>query len=164
MSSDVMNDILELTVASELSKLREQRPELKRLTQSSYDAALNPAEPRNFSPMERAALAGRMARLWKSSELAAHYDDLLQSQGGDAFYVSVSNPELQIEGATHRQQAIIRHVDLITLKPKQATRSDIDKLDAAGLDDRDIVTLANLIAFVNYQILVASGLRMLRDN
>ena len=32
------------------------------------------------------------------------------------------------------------------------------------LDDADIVTLAGIIAFVNYQVLVVAGLKMLRDN
>ncbi|UXN58686.1 hypothetical protein N8E88_11940 (plasmid) [Phyllobacterium zundukense] len=52
----------------------------------------------------------------------------------------------------------------MTLSPKDATRANIEKLTAAGLDDRDIVTLAGLIAYVNYQVLVVAGLKMLRDN
>ena len=50
------------------------------------------------------------------------------------------------------------------VSPKEATRANIEKLTTAGLDDRDIVTLAGLIAFVNYQVLVVAGLKMLRDN
>jgi uncharacterized protein YciW len=38
----------------------------------------------------------------------------------------------------------------------------VERLIAAGLDDRDAVTLAGLIAYVNYQIRVVAGLRMLR--
>ncbi|MNL31175.1 hypothetical protein D3C87_1529500 [compost metagenome] len=52
----------------------------------------------------------------------------------------------------------------MTKNPKAATRENIEKLYAAGLDDRDIVTLAGIIAFVNYQVLVVAGLKMLRDN
>ena len=59
---------------------------------------------------------------------------------------------------------MLAHVDLVTLKPKEATRANIEALYAVGLDDRDIVTLAGLIAFVNYQVLVVAGLKMLRDN
>ncbi len=52
----------------------------------------------------------------------------------------------------------------MTLTPKNATRENIEKLYAVGLDDRDIVTLAGLIAYVNYQVLVVAGLKMMRDN
>jgi uncharacterized protein YciW len=52
----------------------------------------------------------------------------------------------------------------VTKNPKAATRDNIALLYAAGLDDRDIVTLAGIIAFVNYQVLVVAGLKMLRDN
>ncbi len=41
-------------------------------------------------------------------------------------------------------------------------RSADDTARAVGLDDRDAVTLAGLIAYVNYQIRVVAGLRMLR--
>lgn len=164
MLIDVNNDILGLSPTSELSMLREKRADLKRLTQSSYEAALHPDEPRNFSYAERAALAARMARLWRSKEVAAHYDDLLRKEGVNELLAAISNPETRPQGASDRSKAIIRHVDLVTVTPKQAKRSDIEALYAVGLDDRDIVTLANLIAFVNYQILVVSGLRMLRDN
>lgn len=66
--------------------------------------------------------------------------------------------------ADPRLDAMLAHVDLVTLSPKEATRANVEKLSAAGLDDRDIVTLAGLIAFVNYQVLVVAGLKMLRDN
>lgn len=78
--------------------------------------------------------------------------------------MSIANPGNGAEGADTRLVAILAHVDLVTLSPKEATRANIEKLTAAGLDDRDIVTLAGLIAFVNYQVLVVAGLKMLRDN
>ncbi|MEP7456223.1 CMD domain protein [Phyllobacterium sp. SB3] len=164
MTIDVVDHILGLTGSPDLAALRGQRADIRRLTESSYEAALHPGEPRNFSYAERAALAGRMARLWKSHELAAHYDGVLHKQDGDAASLRISDPENPLDGATDRLKAIIRHVDLVTLTPRQAEKSDIGLLYAAGLDDRDIVTLAGLIAFVNYQILVMAGLRMLRDN
>ncbi|MGH6859885.1 MAG: CMD domain protein [Phyllobacterium sp.] len=164
MTIDVVDDVLGLAGSSDLAALRDQRADIKRLTQSSYEAALHPREQGKFSYAERAALAGRMARLWKSHELAAHYDNVLHKQAGDEASLRISDPEKPLDGATDRLKAIVRHVDLVTLTPRQAEKADIGRLYAAGLDDRDIVTLAGLIAFVNYQILVTAGLRMLRDN
>ncbi|MBP1883905.1 CMD domain protein [Sinorhizobium mexicanum] len=158
---DVIDTVLGLERFPDLKALRQQRAKLKHLTQTSYEAALRPAEPRNFSYGLRAALAARIAALWKSEELAAHYRALLD--GEDAETRALADPASGATGNA-RLAAILAHVDLVTLSPKEATRGNIEKLAAAGLDDRDIVTLAGLIAFVNYQVLVATGLKMLRDN
>lgn len=161
---DVIDAVLGLDKFPDLLKLREQRAKLKHLTQTSYEAALRPAEPRNFSNAFRAALAARMANLWKSAELADHYKALLASEGAAPELEAIIDPSFRPAESDLRLSAIIAHTDLVTLAPKEATQANIARLAAAGLDDRDIVTLAGLIAFVNYQILVVAGLRMLRDN
>ena len=159
---DVIDAALGLDRLPDLKALRERRPNLKHLSQTSYEAALRPAQSGNFSYAFRAALAARMAALWKSEELVAHYGILIE--GEDAEARKLADPEFVAPEGDARLAAILAHVDLVTLSPKQATRANIDRLYAAGLDDRDIVTLAGLIAFVNYQVLVVAGLKMLRDN
>ncbi|MGV8938285.1 MAG: CMD domain-containing protein [Allorhizobium sp.] len=161
---DVIDTVLGLDKHPDLLKLREQRGKLKQLTQTSYAAALLPADPRNFSQGLRAALAARISSLWTSAELTEHYKNLLAGQDAATELALLADPAHQPDGTDARLAAITAHVDLVTLSPKEATRANIDKLSAAGLDDRDIVTLAGLIAFVNYQVLVVAGLKMLRDN
>jgi CMD domain protein len=161
---DVIDKVLGLSPSSPLMALREQRAKLKHLTQTSYVAALHPTDPRNFPYAERAAIAARMAALWNSAELAAHYTELAEAEGADGDVASIAQPGWTPGDETGRLFAILRHVDLVTKNPKAATRDNIALLYAAGLDDRDIVTLAGIIAFVNYQVLVVAGLKMLRDN
>jgi CMD domain protein len=161
---DVIDKVLGLSPSSPLLALRAQRAKLKQLTQTSYVAALRPAEPRNFSYAERAALSARMAGLWNSTELVAHYRELAATEDADEEALSIADPAWRPSHETGRLFAVLRHVDLVTRNPKEATRDNIEKLYSAGLDDRDIVTLAGLIAFVNYQVLVVAGLKMLRDN
>jgi len=163
-TTDVIDAVLGLGPDSDLLKLRERRGKLKHLTQTSYRAALRPAVPGNFSYAFRAALAARMATLWKADELAAHYRAELDKEGATQELLHVASGDWLPDDGGSRLAAILRHVDLVTLRPKDATRADIEALHAAGLNDRDIVTLAGLIAFVNYQILVVAGLKMLRDN
>ncbi|WP_104668341.1 CMD domain protein [Ensifer adhaerens] len=163
-TNDVIDTVLGLDRFPDLQALRDQRAKLKHLSQTSYQAALRPADPRNFSYALRAALAARMAALWKSQELSAHFRALLESEEEGPALASITNPGSAADTADPRLQAILAHVDLVTLSPKEATRANIEKLTTAGLDDRDIVTLAGLIAFVNYQVLVVAGLKMLRDN
>ncbi len=161
---DVIDQVLGLTPGSPLAELRDQRAKLKHLTQTSYVAALHPADPRHFSYAERAAIAARMAGLWRSAELVAHYKALAQAEGAAGDSLAMAEQGWMPADETGRMATVLRHVDLVTLTPKQATRANIEALTTAGLDDRDIVTLAGLIAFVNYQVLVVAGLKMLRDN
>jgi uncharacterized protein YciW len=161
---DVIDAVLELEKFPHILKLREQRAKMKYLTQTSYGAAIHPVEPRHFSHDLRAALAARMAGLWKATELRAHYLNLLAKAGSATDLHSVADPAFTPDESDKCLAAILAHVDLVTLSPREATRANIEKLEAAGLDDGDIVTLAGIIAFVNYQVLVVAGLKMLRDN
>jgi CMD domain protein len=161
--TDVIDAVLGLDPSSPVQALRERREKLKHFTQTSYDAALLPAEPGSFSYAMRAALAARIAGLWKAAELQAHYKAQLEEKGSTPDLRSIADPSFRPDG-DKRLATMLAHVDLVTLTPKEATRSNIEALYAVGLDDRDIVTLAGLIAFVNYQVLVVAGLKMLRDN
>jgi len=165
MSSATPDDVIDMVASldpdSPVAELRRRRPDLRRLSQTSYDAALRPQEPRNLSYAERAALAARMARLWKDEALERHYLDRLAAEGAGALVAAYADPATGPDLGP-RAAAILRHVDLVTLTPEKATRADVERLIAAGLDDRDAVTLAGLIAYVNYQIRVVAGLRMLR--
>ncbi|MBS9477601.1 CMD domain protein [Ancylobacter sp. VKM B-3255] len=161
---DVIDTVLGLDASSPVLALRHERAKLKQLTQTSYFAALRPAEPRNFSYARRAALAARMAAAWKTPELAAHYTAALAAEGGDAEETRIADPAFLPEDAASPLAVLLRHVDLVTRTPKAASRANIEALKAAGLDDRDIVALAGLIAFVNYQVLLVAGLKMLRDH
>ena len=58
---------------------------------------------------------------------------------------------------------IVRHTDLVTSQPVQATEQHIRLLEQAGLNNPQIVALSELIAFVNFQTRVAAGLRLLRS-
>jgi CMD domain protein len=147
---------------SALAAAMTQRAEILRLSQASHDAVVTPVEPGGFSHGERAALAQRMARLSGDTELAAHYGACLEAANGDAALRRAADPTLPIE-AQQRLAAVIGHVDLLTQRPRDATRADIDALKNAGVDEPDIVRLAELAAFVNYQLRVVAGLKLLRD-
>lgn len=163
LTGDVIDNVLGLGPSDELFRLREQRAKMKHLTQTSYIAALRPTEARNFSYAMRAAIAARMSSLWKADELRAHYLTALEAENAAEDVVAIADPA-STTPSDQRLAAILAHVDIVTLSPKEATRANIDRLYAVGLDDRDIVTLAGLIAYVNYQILVVAGLKMMRDN
>ncbi len=142
---------------SRVAEIVEGRADIMVLTQATQEAVLNPREAGGITPAERTALACRMARLSGEEPLAAHYEKLMPQAGG-----RVAEPSFKGGGDT-RLAALIRHVDLVTQSPKDATRDDIAALRDAGITEADIVRLAELIAFINYQIRVTAGLRLLGE-
>ena len=56
-----------------------------------------------------------------------------------------------------RWDAILMHVDLVTRGPGSAERKDIDNLPRAGLSSHAVVSLSQLIAYVNSSRAVLAG-------
>ena len=57
----------------------------------------------------------------------------------------------------------MRHADLLAQAPAEATAEDLRKLEALGYSSRDIVALAQLVAFVSFQSRLLAGLRILQE-
>ena len=145
---------------SKLGQALKTRADILRLSEAAHDAVLLPREPGGLSHALRAALAARMCRHVGDAALTAHYDSYL-AHSGDQDVSSLAHP-----GGTcgdPLQNAMARHADLLTLAPREATRADIETLKAAGLGEADIVRLSELAAFVNYQLRVVAGLKLLKQ-
>ena len=147
---------------SRLADIVEGRGDIMALTQATEEAVLSPRVPGRLSRALRIALACRMARLSHEPALAAHYEKLLLQANEERALARLADPACADNG-NPRDTAIVRHVDLVTQAPKHAAKGDIEALRAAGVDEADIVRLAELIAFINYQLRVVSGLRLLGD-
>jgi len=133
------------------------RSDILELTEKSHKASLRPNQSGGLNHATRAGLACRIAKRNNESVLARHYETMF-SVGSQEF----ANTEFD-GGNDARSKAIIRHTDLVTLNPKEATADDISALRDAGLCDADIVRLSELIAFVSYQIRVVAGLRLMAE-
>lgn len=140
----------------ELGAALAARARLMDLTEGSHDAALLPKTPGGLAHGLRAHLAARMSRICSDDALAHHYDRLGEVSPDLA---DLARPGHQPEAP--RLAALVAYVDKMTLHPKEATAQDIDILRDAGVAEDDIVRLAGLVAFVNYQIRVAKVLRVM---
>jgi len=148
--TDVIDEALKIAPGSRLDLLRAARPEVRRRTQSSYDALFDPPEEESLALGERFVVALRVAESSGSPGLAAHYRARLESLpvgAGEASWV-----------------AILRHVDRVTREPRALSAADLHALAAAGLDEATIVTLSQIVSFVAYQVRVAAALALLGED
>jgi uncharacterized protein YciW len=128
--------------------------------QGSDDAIFSPADDGGLTRAERAAAGLRVATLLRDPELSEHYRArLVALDSGGSLAKTVEGGARITEG---RWDAILAHVDLVTRGPGSAERKDIDNLLAAGLSSHAVVSLSQLIAYVNFQSRVLAGLRMLK--
>ena len=157
--SDVMDTLAGLPPGSPLAELRRQRPDVVKHLQGSDDVIFAPTDDGGLTRAERAAAALRVATLLRDETLGGHYRARLAAlDPSDALAKTVEGGAQITEG---RWDAILAHVDLVTRGPGSAERKDIDDLLAAGLSSHAVVSLSQLIAYVNFQSRVLAGLRAL---
>ena len=158
--TDVMDTLAELAADSPLAALRRERPDVVRHLQGSDDAMFAPADDGGFTRAERAAAALRIATLLRDGALEAHYSARLAALDPSGALAGTVQGKAEITEV--RWDAMLAHVDLVTRGPGRAERQDIDNLLAAGLSSHAIVSLSQLIAYVNFQSRVLAGLRALK--
>lgn len=150
-----------LDAAGPIAEALTVRANIVALADASHDAVLTPREPGGIDHGLRAALAARMAHHNRDDRIAAHYAELLDVAGPPQAVAAIAEP-----GHTPsdpRLAAIVRHIDLLTTHPRDATKGDVDALRNAGVAEPDIVRLAELAAFVSFQVRFAIGLRLLES-
>lgn len=150
MGADLLNAIMGAPPGSALAALRAQRPEIQRHTQGSHDVLLSPQDPGGLSLAERALVARCVAELAGHAALTAHYQALLDARGAPP--------------AGPRTAAILAHAERLATAPGSATKPHLAALEPVELQPRDIVALAQLVAFVAYQVRVAAGLSLLAQD
>ena len=157
---DAMDKAAGLSPDDALFAARRFRPEFVQGAEECRLSVLQPTNDQGLAPNLRVALARRMAALNADPVLMAEYDVQLAQLGPTEQLLSLAHGETALEGPL---ATVARHVDLVTLTPKKAEADHIVLLAQAGLDNPQIVALSELIAFVNFQTRVATGLRLLRS-
>ena len=141
---DPIDAIVPLAAGAPLYVLRHQRDKVVAASQGSDDAIFDPELP-GLSLAERLTLAHAVAELSDSPAVAAHYRQRLA-----ACAPVVTSPRLQ---------AALHFARLLVLRPIEGDRQTLLALPAAGLQTADVVTLAQLIGWVAYQVRVVAGLQ-----
>ncbi|SOY43965.1 CMD domain protein [Cupriavidus taiwanensis] len=158
---DLIDQLAGLAPGSATHALRHQRDKVVAATQGSYDALFDPELP-GLSLAERLLVALYAARLTPSPALAAHYRGRLEQLGADASQVRAVAEGAPADIAEPRLRAMLEFTRKLIEKPVEGDRAALLALPAAGLGTPAVVTLAQLVAFLSYQVRLVAGLDALK--
>lgn len=145
-TSDVIDVAAGLAPGDELYEARRFRSKVVAATQASHDAILL-LPVLGLSVADRLRVAILVCEAASAPALAQHYRSLLQTALDTA-----QAPLAALAAMQHFAAAL-------TTDPRRGDQSAIAALRAAGLADAAIVALAQLVAFLAYQIRAVAGLR-----
>ena len=160
---DIIDQLVGIQPGSTVAELRARRPDVTLYAQSSYETLFAPADFAGLTLGERLLAALRVAALEASQPLIAHYRPLLQQSGAAPEVIAAIESDSDLAALSSRQAAIVRHADLLTLAPASAAPEHLAALQAAGLSTRNIVTLAQLIAFLSFQVRTVAALALFSE-
>jgi len=161
-SPDVMDAVTGLRPDDPVYGIRHGREKVAVAMQKNYDVFFDP-QSRGLGLAERLLVALYASVLSRSAPLRAHYEQALNAldvEDGIRRAVLDDAPGSLADG---RLRVILEFTRKLIVKPVEGDAAAIRQLEAAGLAMPDIVTLAQLVAFLSYQIRVAAGLIAMKE-
>lgn len=158
---DTLDRLLELNPGSPTYEIRHQRTKVVDATQGSEDLLLG-APVEGLSVIDRLYVALLACALTPSETLKNEYVKRLSALGApDQTIQTVANAQFEFLNDPRLKQILIFTATLIT-DPVKADKQALLALKASGLTTPQITALAQLIAFVSYQVRVYAGLNALK--
>ena len=147
--ADVIDRAAGLAPGDPLHAARRFRAKIVEATQASHDALLQ--QPvHGLSSADRLRVAAHVCTISGASSLKQHYEAQLAADSGLGAAPSPALP------------AMLAFAAALTTDPRRGDRAALETLRHAGLDDAAIVALAQLVAFLSYQLRVVAGLKAMR--
>lgn len=155
-------DSLVLSEHSPLREIRQARSKVTLATQASHDALFAAELAGSLSVETRLLVALYGSALSRQTALVAYYRErLVELNSATAVINAVEQDDLStINDAPLRQ--VLGYTRTLIVAPKEGDRAALEALREAGLSPLDVVTLAQLIAFISYQVRLTAGLAALQ--
>ncbi|MBL8361803.1 MAG: peroxidase-related enzyme [Rubrivivax sp.] len=144
---DVIDRAAGLAPGDPLHALRRYRATVVDATQKSHDALLHEPVP-GLPTADRLRVAAACCEAAGATALAAHYRALLDAEGP-------TSPAPALHAA-------LQWAATLTTDPRRGDRAALQALKAAGYGDAAIVALAQLVAFLSYQLRGVAVLQALK--
>jgi len=160
-TSDVVDAIVGLTQDDALYATRHARQKVVHATQGSYELFFDPAGV-GLPVQERLLVALHASLLSRSAALAQHYRDALADHAADPLDMAGIEEGRADSLPPSRLRAMLIFTQKLILKPVEGDKAALEQLRDAGMATADIVTLAQLVAFLSYQIRLVAGLSAMK--
>jgi len=161
VAPDVLDSLLDIQPGTALHGVRHAREKVAMATQGSHDLFFADDLGNNLSLTERTWVAYFAARLTPQETLRAYYLASLQSQGIAPHDLALIDAGKLDELDDARLAAILRFTRTLIESPVHGDQAALEALQHQGLSTEEIVVLAQLIAFLSYQVRLAAGLSAL---
>jgi uncharacterized protein YciW len=163
IAPDLLDRLLDIQPGTHLHAVRHARNKVASATQGSQDLFFDPALENKLSLSERRWVAYYAARLTPQTTLTAHYLEQLQALGVDEVVrAAVDSGAIETLNDA-RLRAILSFTRTLIESPVHGDQAALQALQHEGLSTAEIVVLAQLIAFLSYQVRLAAGLGALRS-
>ena len=160
-TSDTLDRLVGLSPQSQTYATRREREKVVAATQGSEKSLFDPALP-GLSEIDRLYVALYACLITPSSELAAEYESRLVNLGANLQTIHcIQKSDIHKIGNV-RLEAMLNFTHTLITKPINADKMALSALPKAGLSTPEVVTLAQLISFVSYQVRLATGLRAMQ--
>lgn len=157
-ADDLIDRIVGIQAGDALHAVRHQRHKVAAATQGSYDALFDPALA-GVSLTDRLLVALYACALTPAPELAEHYRTRLNEQGADADLIAAVEND-KIDGVPDTAlRTILAFTRTLILDPVKGDKAALETLPAAGVSTPDVVAIAQLIAFLSYQVRLVASLK-----
>ena len=157
--ADVVDACVPLVPGQPTHAVRRGRAMVVAATQASHDGLFTPAV-QGISVAERLAAALLACVLSHAPALALHYRRILQGQGAPAaaWAAAIDAGQWQVVQPA-RLATVLGYTAKLIQRPIDGDRAAVQALVRAGLTTPAIVALAQLVAFVSYQVRLVAGLQ-----
>jgi uncharacterized protein YciW len=160
-ATDIVDRVAGLIPGSSAYVTRHRRDKVAVATQLSYEGLFDPSLT-DLTLTERLLVALHACTLSNASALGAHYFAQLGAVGVNSELIDqVSQGAIDLI-SDPRLLAILTFTGTLIENPVGGDEAALKRLPAAGLTTPAVVALAQLIAFLSYQIRLQAGLRALK--
>lgn len=157
---DLIDTLLKLNPTGSTYRARHFRDNICQSTQASYEALFS--DQLHLPLQTRWLVALYAAQLTQSHELTRHYLNEAEDTGViEEALQAVLQDDLDLI-ADPTLYAILHFTRTLTLKPIEGDQSALLALENAGITTEDCIALAQLIAFLSYQIRLVTGLKAMQ--
>nr|UXB94873.1 hypothetical protein [Pseudomonas syringae] len=160
---DLLDELLAIEPGSPLHTVRHARDKVASATQGSQQLFFDQALDNTLALTERLWVAYYATRLSAQPTLTAHYLAQLEKLGLDAGVLADIDDSRIDRLKDPRLAAILNFTRTLIESPVHGDQRALQALQQQGLSTAEIVVLAQLIAFLSYQVRLTAGLTAMKS-